>query len=346
MTDERIQRLEKFQFRDLHSKVSIGTASDRYAGWIGQIYAEERYGDRISKRPKTVGGKSFQEEVLPVKCVEEYFQHFSVLEMDFTFYRTLLDRDLEPTQNYRVLQTYRRYLGEDDHLILKVPQVIFAQRVRRGDRFVENPEYLSPEIFTRQFYGPVTELLGNLVTGFIFEQEYQPKSDRTSPEQYAAAIDAFLDQIPQDARYHLEVRTDSFLSAAYFRVLEKHGVGQVLSHWTWLPPLWKQFNMNGQKFLNSGSQCIIRLMTPLRVRYEEAYIKAYPFDRMIEGMMTPRMVEDTVEIMSEAILRGVHVNVVVNNRAGGNAPMIAQKISEKFLEVYPDSPEANDGDQI
>lgn len=28
---------EKYLFRDLHPNILIGTASDRYAGWIGQI---------------------------------------------------------------------------------------------------------------------------------------------------------------------------------------------------------------------------------------------------------------------------------------------------------------------
>jgi predicted TIM-barrel enzyme len=76
-------------------------------------------------------------------------------------------------------------------------------------------------------------------------------------------------------------------------------------------------------------------MTPLRIRYEEAYLKAYPFDKLIDGMMSHHMVEETAEIMSTAIREGVGVNVIINNRAGGNAPLIAQKVSEKFLEKHP-----------
>ena len=47
------------------------------------------------------------------------------------------------------------------------------------------------------------------------------------------------------------------------------------------------------------------------------------------------MVEETVEIMSAAIREGVGINVIINNRAGGNAPLIAQRVSEKFLERVP-----------
>ncbi|MFZ2089598.1 MAG: hypothetical protein WAU47_13585, partial [Desulfobaccales bacterium] len=81
--------IKKFLFRHLHPQVRMGTASDRYAGWQGQIYTGDRYQGRIKPRPKVVGEHTFTEEVLPVDSVAEYFEHFPVLEIDFTFYRPL-----------------------------------------------------------------------------------------------------------------------------------------------------------------------------------------------------------------------------------------------------------------
>jgi hypothetical protein len=46
----------------------IGTASDRYAGWIGQIYSEGRYENGITRRSHKVGDKTFNEETLPLKA--------------------------------------------------------------------------------------------------------------------------------------------------------------------------------------------------------------------------------------------------------------------------------------
>jgi hypothetical protein len=54
-------------------------------------------------------------------------------------------------------------------------------------------------------------------------------------------------------------------------------------------------------------------------------------DHLVEGMMQPEMVLDTVEIIKGAIEKGVLVNLIINNRAGGNAPLIAREIAEKFL---------------
>jgi uncharacterized protein YecE (DUF72 family) len=323
--------IERFMFRRIHPMVFLGTASDRYAGWIGQIYPEESYAGKIARRSKAVGNQTVTEEVLPVESVTEYFRHFAVLELDFTFYSLLLDKDLKPTQTYHVLETYRKYLRQDDRLILKVPQVLFAKKLWRSGRFSENQGYLDAETFMSRFYEPARNLLGDAITAFLFEQEYQTKKDREAPEQFAESLDAFFQKIPHDERYHVEVRTESLLSEPYFKVLEKHGVGQVLSHWTWLPPLRKQFAKGAGSFLNKSAECVVRLMTPRNVRYEEAYIKAFPFDKLIDGMITPGMVEDTVAIMEAATEQGVHAHVIINNRAGGNAPLIAQKVAERFL---------------
>lgn len=323
--------LETFTFRNLHLQILIGTASDRYAGWLGQIYSHHRYAGRITKRTKIIAGKSFIEEVLPVDSVEEYFEHFSVLELDFTFYQPLLDQHSQPTQNYQVLKTYSGHLKEGDRIILKVPQMITAQKIRRGGQHLKNEAYLSPAIFNKQFYDPAVNLLGANLTGFIFEQEYQRKEDRAPVNEMAQALDMFFSQIPKDSRYHLELRTDLYLRDQVFKVLAKHGVGQVFSHWTWLPPLRKQLAKADGRFFNEGNECVIRLLTPWGMRYEDSFEKAYPFDRLVEGMMAPEMILETVDIIKGAIEKGMLVNLIINNRAGGNAPLIAQIIAKKFM---------------
>jgi hypothetical protein len=72
-------------------------------------------------------------------------------------------------------------------------------------------------------------------------------------------------------------------------------------------------------------------MTPRGVRYEQAYAMAHPFDRLVEGMLSPSMVRDAVHLMQVAVDRRVDLNVIVNNRAGGNAPLIARTLSQEFL---------------
>ena len=42
------------------------------------------------------------------------------------------------------------------------------------------------------------------------------------------------------------------------------------------------------------------------------------------------MIEDTTKIVNEAIKDKVQINLIINNRAGGNAPLIAQKIADRL----------------
>jgi len=333
MPSEQKFDLKRFQFRGLHPNISIGMASDRYAGWIGQVYSEGRYTREIKHRTHKIGEKSFTEEVLPVESVEEYFEHFPILEIDYTFYRLLLDKSGRPTPNYFTLKESQHYLKKEDQLILKVPQLISARRIRQGGKFVENEAYLNPEIFTNQFYKPAVEILGPHLSGFIFEQEYQPKKERVEVDEMAKSLDSFFKGVPKDKRYHIELRTEAYLSEPVFDILERHGVGLVYSHWTWLPPLSKQFSKTKGRFFNSGGDCIIRLMTPLRMSYEDSYAKAFPFNKMVDGMMNPEMIDDTIQIIMEGVRQRKKMNLIINNRAGGNGPIIAQEIAKRLREL-------------
>jgi hypothetical protein len=230
-----------------------------------------------------------------------------------------------------VLRKYKEHLAPHDTLLLKAPQAVFARKIRRGGSFIQNEDYLDPDIFIRQFHDPARDILGSNLGGVVFEQEYQRKEERIPVEELATALDRFLGAIPRDDRYHVELRTESYLSTPLFEVLKKHGVGQVFSHWTWLPTLEKQFEKAGRQFFNSGKKAVIRLMTPIGTRYENAYARAYPFNRLVDGMLQPKMLEDTVSLVEEGIRRELEMNVIVNNRAGGNAPLIVREFTKLFL---------------
>ena len=154
-----------FLFRDLPQNILIGTASDRYAGWIGQIYSKGRYENGITRRSHKVGDKNFTEETLPVESVAEYFEHFPILEIDYTFYRPLLESKGSPSPNFHVLKSYRQQMKKGDLVLLKAPQIVIARKLRRGGAFVENEDYLNADIFTKQFYQPAMEILGPCLLG-------------------------------------------------------------------------------------------------------------------------------------------------------------------------------------
>jgi len=69
---------------------------------------------------------------MPVESVTEYFEHFPILEIDYTFYRPLLESSGNPTQNFHVLKNYQQRMKNEDLVLLKAPQIIIARKLRRG----------------------------------------------------------------------------------------------------------------------------------------------------------------------------------------------------------------------
>jgi hypothetical protein len=53
--------------------------------------------------------------------------------------------------------------------------------------------------------------------------------------------------------------------------------------------------------------------------------------------MVIQVVEKTVELMQTAVDPSVQISVVINNRAGGNAPLIARQAAERFAARHRES---------
>ena len=54
-------------------------------------------------------------------------------------------------------------------------------------------------------------------------------------------------------------------------------------------------------------------------------------DKLVDGMLQTRMVKDTADLMQKAAESDIQTSILINNRAGGNAPLIAPKIAKEDL---------------
>jgi uncharacterized protein YecE (DUF72 family) len=336
--DERRACIEAFDFRSLHAGLRFGTASDRYAGWIGQIYPEA-YSSRLSSRPRKLDGKTFTERTLPIESVADYFDHFSVLELDYTFYRPLLDPDGAPSPNYFVLQQYADKAPDSARFLLKAPQQYAARTLRRGGAsptYTPNPDYLDAAGFLARFLEPAAQVLGNRLLGVVFEQEYQRVAESPPPEDHIADLDSFFSKLPSAYPVHLELRSAHLLTEPYFAWLETRGLGFVFSHWTWLPPLREQWRLCGGRFTSRDNEAVVRLLTPIGMPYARAYAQAYPFDRPLPAIASSdagrAMILDTAALAFQAFGSNRILNIIANNRAWGHAPALAQTIAHRIVD--------------
>ncbi len=331
---ERRTQVDAYDLRNVLPALRFGTASDRYAGWIGQIYPEGAY--EIDTRKRRLGGQRFEEGKLPIASARDYFEHFGVLEIDFTFYRPLLEEDGTPSSNHATLRQYLNHAPPDAVFLLKAPQMYIARTLRRGAGYVDNPDFLDAEDYIRRFHEPAVALLGDRLGGILFQQAYQRVADSPRPEENVEALDEFFRQIPTGVQSHLELRSEHLLTPAYFDWLAARGLGFIFSYWTWLPPIREQWQRSGGRFTAADGNVVTRLLTPHDMKYAEAYAKAHPFDRPVPALSeTPQardMVLDAAALALQAREQGAQLHLIAANRAWGNAPELARTVARRVLD--------------
>ena len=327
---------DDYRFHAIHPALRVGTASDRYAGWIGQIYPESLYANRVSSRSKTLGGQSYSVRKVPIESAKDYFQHFGVLEIDFTFYRPLREADGEPSNTHRTLATYAEHAPPNARFLVKAPQMYTARTLRRGGDYVSNTDYLDAQGYRTRFEQPLVDLLGDRLSGVILQQEYQRVSDSPSPSANVDQWDDFVAPLDDAVQRHLELRSEHLLKPVYFDWLDARGLGHVFSHWTWLPMIRKQWRLCGERFTAANHEAVARLLTPRDMKYATAYKHAYPFDAPSDALCTTQqahdMVLDATALTYRAAAADATLNLICNNRAWGNAPDLARTIAHRILD--------------
>ncbi|MFT5142918.1 MAG: hypothetical protein ACI80V_000569 [Rhodothermales bacterium] len=333
----RRERAGLYDFRGLTPFSRFGTASDRYAGWIGQIYPSD-YAERVRGRRRKLGGNTYTEETVPVDSVAHYFEHFDVLELDFTFYRPLLEKDGRPGSNLNVLRKYADHAPDGAKFFLKAPQTYFLPKLRKGSPavYVDNEDYLNAEACHSHFVDPAVRVLGDRLLGLVFEQSYTRQAEGPSPEDNVREMAQFFDDLGDRVQAHVELRSPHLLVDPYFDWLAASGIGFVFSHWSWLPPLREQWRMAGERFTAADKNVVCRLLTPLRMSYANAYALSHPFDapqpEISESAGGRRMVLDATALAFQGLKQDYTVNLILNNRAWGNSPALAQEITDRILE--------------
>jgi hypothetical protein len=79
----------------------------------------------------------------------------------------------------------------------------------------------APRGVTKTGSPAAVEILGPCLNGIIFEQEYHVKNDRIPISKLALDLDEFFSKIPEDKRYHIELRSESYREKAALVALRK-----------------------------------------------------------------------------------------------------------------------------
>jgi uncharacterized protein YecE (DUF72 family) len=289
--------------------ILFGTSSWKYPGWQGMVYTRNYPSQRAFEQT----------------CLAEYATVFPTVCADFALY----DFPQPKTMGMMYDQTPGTFtvsLKVTDRITVKQ----YPNLPRHGDQAgKENPDFLSPSLFTEQFLGPVGELKEKC-GAIIFEfSTFAPGSGITLP-LFLRSLDAFFARIPKHYSYSVEIRNREFLVPDYFALLKSHGVAHVLNNWTRMPAIDEQ--IRSADALPAPFAVIRALLKPGRT-YQQAVEFFQPYDAIKE--VNPGIRAGVATTAMRCVQEEKKLYAYINNRAEGNSPKTIEAILD-VLDSYPE----------
>jgi uncharacterized protein YecE (DUF72 family) len=144
-----------------------------------------------------------------------YATQFDALEIDATFYRI---------PSLSTVKGWYAKTPANFFFALKTPQVITHEKVLLGaeDDLAE---------FLRNT-APLAEKLGAILLQF----PYFNKKAFAAPAEFLSRLKPFLEKLPSEPRFALEIRNKYWLAPPLFDLLHKHKIALALIDHPWMPP--------------------------------------------------------------------------------------------------------------
>ena len=294
----------------LPPNIRLGTSTWTYDGWAGDVYHRDYRGPQ------------------PAKRLEEYGRYplFRTVGIDSAFY--------EPTGE-QTLAAYAQSLPPGFPCVSKVWDRITARRFNQDRRWgnlagQRNPDFLNAQLFKDAVLLPHARVFRDHSGCFVFEFQAMRGKDLPDVGVWAEELNGFLEQLPADFRYAVELRNPELLHDLHGVVLQRHHVAHVFNSWTEMPSIGEQLDLPWT--FPAGFTIARALLKPGR-KYEDAVRQFEPYDRVREEQ--PELRRDLLRLMAEAVRRRIEALVIVNNRAEGNAPATIRALAERWAVGGP-----------
>ena len=277
--------------------IKFGTSSWTYPGWQSMVYNKPYKSEAAFKR----------------QCLIEYSRCplFQIAGLDSSFYAPL-SKDL--------LDRYMSQIPETFSFLVKAWEDItvpkFSNLPRYGKKAGKpNENFLSLNAFEK-FYAPIFSSNFNQHIAVVVFQFQRLRGNEL--DGFVEKLDKFLEQLPKDLRFAVEIRNPELLSPAYFAALNRNNVTHCFNHWTDMPSLCQQMKAAATAGGLNAPFFASRILTPLGVSYADAVKRFAPYSKLQNEI--PEMRRDVVRLAKRALERKVPAFIVVNNRSEGCSP--------------------------
>jgi uncharacterized protein YecE (DUF72 family) len=261
--------------------VHLGTCGWSYKDWAGVFYPER----------------------LPAGAyLAAYADHFPVVEVDTTFYRT---------PSLKMVQEWRHKTPAGFGFSLKVPQIVTHEKVLLDCR-EELDGFLA-----------MARVLGDKLLCCLLQFGYFNRSAFSSLDRFLERLEPFLAAWPKDVPVAVEVRNKQWATSKFTDCLRRHGAAWALADQAWMPsPLQLVRTLD----VVTGPFAYVRLMG----HREEVEALTTTFDRVvIDRGEQIRADAEAIRLLSQR----VPVLAFVNNHFAGHAPQTVRQLLQALASA-------------
>lgn len=289
----------------LPAGVHFGTSSWTFPGWAGLVY------------PPGLTGAALSREGL-----RHYARHplLTTVGVDRSYYAPVPIDDL---------RQYADQLPDGFRCCFKAPAAVTSRLTptfggARGTA-APNPAFLSTERL-------ITDLLEPLAAAFLphtgpIVLEFPPgaRDQAQPPAAFLEALDRFLETLPRDFQFAIEIRDKALLTPAYRALLARHGLAHTYNYWSAMPmPLAQAAVVPPEE----PPFTVVRLLLRPGTWYEDQRDRFTPFNRLVEPDEPMR--DEVVRLTARALAKGRKVYVLVNNKAEGSSPLTVEALAARL----------------
>lgn len=293
----------------LPSGLRLGTSSWSFPGWKGIVY------DRLAS-----------EETLAREGLAAYASHplLRTVSIDRSFYRPLT------ADQFRA---YADAVPEDFRFVVKADRLVTSpvDPDARGVR-TSSIRFLDATYAAAEVVAPTLEGLGAKSGPILFQFPPIAPNLVGGRNAFLERLHRFLDALPKQRSYAVELRTPAFLTEQYARILEATGACHCYNVHPASAPLARQLEL-----IHPFQQptLVVRWMLGGGLEYVAAKERYAPFDRIVdEDPATRELIARTV---LDATLAERDAFVIVNNKAEGSAPLSVFRLAERIATWGPEA---------
>ena len=288
---------------DLPDDIRFGTSSWSFPGWKGIVYSGSVTSSAIAK-----------------DGLRQYAAHplLRTVGIDRSYYAPIPIEDL---------RRYSEQLPAGFQGCAKAPAGVTSTIVGPPGSDAPNPDFMSvPRLIEEQLL-PFSVAFREHTGPFVLEFPPFPRGSRMEPAEFHARLDRFLEQLPRDFSYAVELRDQRLLTAEYRAILARHGIGHTYNYWSAMPGLTAQARIVPPDDLPFA---VIRLLLKPGTWYQEQRERFEPFSALVAPDELMR--QEVTDLADRVLTSGRKLWVLVNNKAEGSSPLSIMELAKRVAE--------------